>query len=307
MPVKTFAGIEIGGTKLQIVLGDENANILERFRFQVDVSAGAEGIRRNIAKTFEQLDTEKIRGIGIGFGGPVDHKTGKIFTSYHVAGWSDFSITHWLSGLTGIFVSVDNDANVAAFGEALYGAGRNYENVSYVTLGSGVGAGHVVNRKVYHGTTPGEMELGHVRLDKAGKTVQSSCSGWAVDEKIRKAIGENPKGVLAKLCKSANGTESRLLKDAIDQQDDIAIKILDETIDDLAFALSHTVHLLHPQTVVLGGGLSLIGEKLRSGIEKKLKEYLMDAFQPGPDIQISRLGEDAVPVGALALAIDHKR
>jgi len=305
--MKTFAGIEIGGTKLQIVLGDERANIFERFRFPVDQSAGAEAIKSNISKTFKELDYDKIRGIGIGFGGPVDHKTGKIFTSYHIAGWSDFSITQWLTDLTGIFVSVDNDANIAALGEALYGAGRNYENVYYVTLGSGLGAGHVVNRKIYHGASPGEMEMGHIRIDKNGKTLQSSCSGWAVDEKMREAIARNPKGILSKLCRGMKAHESKFLAEAINQGDEDASAILESTMDDFAFGLSHSVHLLHPQTVVLGGGLSLVGEPIRTLTEQKLSGYLMDAFQPGPDIQLSKLKEDAVPIGALALAIENKQ
>jgi glucokinase len=305
--MKTFAGIEIGGTKLQIVIGDEQANILQRFRYAVDASAGAEGIRSAISQTFKQLNADDIRGIGIGFGGPVDHKTGKIFTSYHIQGWSDFSITQWLTSLTGVFVSVDNDANVAALGEALFGAGRNYENVYYVTLGSGLGAGHVVNRKIYHGSSPGEMEMGHVRLDKSGRTVQSSCSGWAVDEKIRAAAAGDPKGALARLTKNVKGSESRYLIDAVNEGDQVASEILQSTMDDFAFALSHSVHLLHPQTVIMGGGLSLLGEPLRKLTEQQLSRYLMDAFQPGPDVQLSKLKEDAVPVGALALAIEQKQ
>jgi glucokinase len=305
--MKSFAGIEIGGTKLQIVLGDDSANITKRFRFTVDQSAGADGIRELIAKTFADLNTEEIRGIGIGFGGPVDHKTGKIFTSYHIQGWSDFSITNWLREKTGIFVSVDNDANVAALGEALFGAGRNYENVCYVTLGSGLGAGLIVNRKIYHGASPGEMEMGHIRIDRSGRTLQDSCSGWAVDEKLRALIKENPKGVLAKLAKGENFSESRFLVAAIEERDSDAEKVLVDAMDDFAFGLSHAVHLLHPQTVIMGGGLSLLGEPLRKMAEQKLAGYLMDAFQPGPDIQLSKLKEDAVPVGALALAIENKQ
>lgn len=305
--MKSFAGIEIGGTKLQIVIGDEQANIQQRFRFAVDQQAGADGIRQHIAKTFADLDADTIRGIGIGFGGPVDHKTGKIFTSYHIEGWTDFPITHWLQEITGVLVSVDNDANVAALGEALFGAGRNYENVYYVTLGSGLGAGHIVDRKVYHGASPGEMEMGHIRLDKSGRTVQSSCSGWGVDEKIRKFVIENPKSLLASLVKNENGGESRFLMMAVEKGDPSAARILESTMDDFAFGLSHAVHLLHPQTVIMGGGLSLLGEPLRKMTEEKLSKYLMDAFQPGPDIQLARLKEDAVPVGALALAIENKQ
>lgn len=307
MPLENFAGIEIGGSKLQIVVGDEKANILKRFRFGVDKSAGAQAIRDKIEETFRKsIDGEKIRAIGIGFGGPVDHESGKIFTSYHVEGWTDFNIVQWLTEITGIFVAVENDANVAALGEALFGSGRNYESVLYVTLGSGLGAGLVVNRKLFHGDKPGEMELGHIRLEKSGKTLESSCSGWSVDEKIRTAIRQYPKSYLTQLIGKSKGAEAKFLRAAIDENDPVALEILDATMDDLSFGLSHAVHLLHPQTLILGGGLSQTGEPLRVLVEQKLPAYLMDAFLPGPDIQLSKLGEDAVPVGALALAIQSQ-
>jgi glucokinase len=306
MSTSTFLGIEIGGTKLQLVLGDEQKQILKRFRFVVDLSAGAEGIRHHIQETLTELKSEPIKAIGVGFGGPIDRFTGKIWKSYHINGWSDFSLTEWVRDLAGVPVVVDNDANVAALGEAHLGAGQDFESVFYVTMGSGIGAGLVINQSIYHGALPGECELGHVRLDKIGRTVELSCSGWAVDEKIRRVTESHPSGELARLTKGMNVGQAKALRQAIDSNDQQAVKILHETCDDFAFGLSHAVHLFHPETVVLGGGLSLVGEPLRKLVEQKLTRYIMDAFQPGPVIQLSALKEDAVPVGALVLAIQHK-
>ena len=186
-----------------------------------------------------------------------------------------------------------------------YGAGVKSGQVFYVTLGSGVGAGLVINKKIYHGAKNSEAEFGHIRLDKGGRTVESSCSGWAVDQKIRKYVELNPDSVLSQLTKDLSRGEARVLKPALDRQDQATIRIVEETTDDLAFALSHVVHLLNPETIILGGGLSLIGEPLRQRVEQKLPGYVMDVLRPGPSIQLSTLKEDAVPVGALALAI-HK-
>jgi len=303
--MRTFLGIEIGGTKLQLVLGDEQARILERFRFVVDPAQGAWGIRKQIKEGLNKIRLHTVGGIGIGFGGPVDHQTGRIITSYQIEGWGDFILQDWLEKLTRIPVWIDNDANVAALGEALYGAGKDSKLVFYVTLGSGVGAGVVVNKKIYHGSKNSEAEFGHIRLDKNGRTVESSCSGWAVDEKIRKHASEHPGSLLNRLTADYARGEARVLVSALRQEDKASIDILDETADDLSFALSHAVHLMNPQTVILGGGLSLIGEPLRKRIEQKLSHYLMDVLQPGPSIQLSCLKEDVVPVGALALAINQ--
>lgn len=297
-----YLGIEIGGTKLQLVLAGQDLKIVQRFRFSVDQGAGAEGICNHIEDTLAKIDV-KINAIGVGFGGPIDRSTGKIFTSYHIKGWSDFSLKAWLEKISGARVVVDNDANVAALGEALHGAGRNFQTVFYVTLGSGVGSGLVQDGAIYHGAIPGETEFGHVRLHKSGTTVQSSCSGWAVDEKIREAAKAAPDSLLAILTKDLRQNEATILAKALDAGDSDAKDIFESTMDDFAFGLSHAIHLFHPDIVVLGGGLSLLGEILRSSVHVKVKKYLMDAFQSSLKIELSGLAEDAVTVGAIAMAI----
>jgi glucokinase len=220
-----------------------------------------------------------------------------------VEGWSDFSMADWLSQLAGTAVFVDNDANVAALGEARHGAGAGFDPVFYVTLGSGVGGGLVTGGKIYHGAAPGESEVGHVRLDRAGTTVESRCSGWAVDAKVRAAKAKHPDSALARRIGGATRGEAKFLCAALLENDPMAAAILEETAEDLAFGLSHVVHLFHPQIIVLGGGLTLIGEPLRAAVERPLRRFVMDAFAPGPKIALAQLGEDVVPVGALELAI----
>jgi glucokinase len=311
MSAATYIGIEIGGTKLQIVVGEESAKIIERFRFSVSREEGGVGIRRQIEATLEQiLKKGKPLAIGVGFGGPVDWRTGQIACSHQIEGWADFPVGDWLRSLTKLPVFVDNDANLGALGEALKGAGVGFDPVFYVTLGSGVGGGFVVNGKIFHGAKPGESEIGHVRLDKSGRLVEWSCSGWAVDKKIREAISQDAAAPLAKLISNennlstprANGGEAKFLGAALEQNDPLARRILEETAEDLAFALSHVIHLFHPELVVLGGGLSLTGEPLRAAVAKFLPKFTMEAFGPGPKVALARLGEDAVPVGALLLA-----
>ncbi len=300
-----LAGIEIGGTKLQIVLGDDNGGISERFRFAVDRAEGAAGIRRHLETTLRTRGSAmSCRAVGVGFGGPVDWRTGQIRVSHHVEGWADFELGRWLADLTGAPVRVDNDANVAALAEARCGAGRGFNPVFYVTLGSGVGGGLVVDGRIYHGAMPGEAEIGHVRLDRSGATVESRCAGWAVDRRIREQITREPNGILAQLIGDQSDGEARHLGEALRRHDHTAIGILEDTTHDLAFGLSHAAHLLHPEAIVLGGGLALLGEPLRAGVEKALPRYVMDAFQPGPRVLLAALREDAVPVGALLLAAD---
>lgn len=300
---EAYLGIEIGGTKLQVVLGDGRGHIERRERFQVVAAEGGEGIRNRLREVLPVLTSAHAPvAVGVGFGGPVDWRSGTIRCSHQIAGWADYPLGDWLAEVTGLPVRVENDANVAAFGEAGAGAGRGFRTVFYVTLGSGVGGGLAVDGGIYHGAAPGEVEIGHVRLDRSGATVESRCSGWAVDRRLRQLVEEHPAGMLAQLAGDRPGGEARHLEKALTAGDTAAEGLLAEVTGDLAFGLSHVVHLLHPEVIVVGGGLSLLGEPLRAAVACALEPLIMDAFRPGPAVRLAGLGEDAVPTGALLLA-----
>ncbi len=344
----SLLAIEIGATKLQLAVGDSAGRIHARVKMHVRRDQGAAGIRAQIAEGVKTLSHEHHwRSVGVGFGGPVDWKTGNVACSFQVGGWNDFPLGDWLRELCAAPVHIDNDSNVAALAEASVGAAAaNAETpaadpVFYTNSGSGVGGGLIAQGRIYHGATPGECEFGHIRLERnrsngsAGATVQDRCCGWAVDAKIRAAIQRGEATVLRELIAAAAasaagatplplregqgegratsnlvpsvspatpGGEARHLATALRAHDAVAARILRETADDLAFGLSHVVHLLHPQAIVLGGGLALIGEPWRQAVAAALPTYLMSAFQPGPRVLLSALGEDVVPVGALLLA-----
>ncbi|HWD20145.1 MAG TPA: ROK family protein [Verrucomicrobiae bacterium] len=298
---RTFLGIEIGGTKLQLCLGREDGGITERYRSVVAAADGAAGIRRHIEMALRQIKTP-FAALGVGYGGPIDWKTGRVCCSHHIEGWNDFPLGEWLEKLAGAPVFLDNDANVAALGEARHGAAVGFNPSFYVTLGSGVGGGLIVDGAIYHGAKPGECEIGHIRLDKSGTIVESQCSGWSLDAKVRALMVAEPEGFLARNASATLGGETKLLAPGLAANDAASARILFNMADDLALALSHVSQLLHPEIVVLGGGVSLIGEPLRLAVESALAKYIMRAHAPGPKIALAKLGEDAVPVGALALA-----
>jgi glucokinase len=131
--------------------------------------------------------------------------------------------------------------------------------------------------------------------------VESRCSGWAVDAKIRAAISEDPASLLAKCVGNATANEAKFLAAALAANDPAAKQILNDASGDLAFGLSHVTHLFHPEVIVLGGGLSLTGEPLRAAVERALRGCVMAAFAPGPKIVLAQLRQDAVPIGALSL------
>jgi glucokinase len=296
-------GIEIGGTKLQLVAGNRARGIIARQDFLVEAARGGEGIREQIAASLPKLlQQHDAAAIGVGFGGPLDRQKGRIACSHQLPGWDDFPLRDWLEKISGLPVVVENDANAAAWGEANLGAGAGFDPVLYITLGSGVGGGLVAGHKIYHGDSPGELEIGHLRMDPRGATLEDCCSGWAIDRVIREARAAHPESAL--YSSGATGPEAARLGGALAVNDPLALKILHDLAANLALGLSHATHLLHPQVIVIGGGLSQIGEPLRALVAEKLPPLLMKSFRPGPCLALAACGRDAVPLGALLLAAE---
>ena len=310
-------GIEIGGTKLQVVAGNSSGQIVERYRHRVDPARGAAGILAQLTEMFAQLP-ELPRAVGVGFGGPVDWQTGRIAASHQVGGWAGFDLAGWFAEkMPGVTVRVENDANVAALGEARRGVAMGFRHVFYVTLGSGVGGGMIIDGQLYHGASPGEAEIGHLWLvppdaNSRGQTIEQTVSGWAVDRQIRDLLPRLPAdSVLKQLVEDAQAaglvgqedgrSAAAFLHPAYEQGDPVARMLIEQIGSVLALGLSHVVHLFHPDAIVLGGGLSLIGEPLRAAVWQSLPHFVMQSFQPAPIVLLAKLGEDTVPVGALEL------
>ena len=306
MTTPGFLAIEIGGTKLQLFAGTGDGNIVDRRRFFVDRPRGAEGIREQIAQAVPELiEKWQPAAIGIGYGGPVDWRTGRIWRSYHIAGWSDFPMGDWLGERTGLPVFVENDSNLAALGEAMCGAGKGLNPVFYTNMGSGVGGGLVVDGRLYHGAPPGEMEIGHVRMYGPDRILEDDCAGWSLDRQIRAAVEKAPESKLAQLVAADPGGEARHLAAALEAGDPLAQSLLATLAGHFANALGVVVQLLHPEGIVIGGGVSLIGEPLRAAVAERLPQFIMDVYRPGPQIRLAGLREESVPVGALLMAADR--
>ena len=298
-----LVGIEIGGTKLQVVLGDAAARITARWRATADRAGGGPAILKQIeAGLRDLLAGRRPRAVGVGVGEPVDVVAGRTCRSHQVDGWDDVPLRDRLADLLAASVAVEDDAHAAALGEATRGAGRGLDPAFYANFGSGVGGGLVTGGRIYHGAPPGEVEFGHLRLDRSGATVEDRCAGWAVDRRTRALAREHPTSDLARRLGSTTGGEARHLAAAVAAGDPLARRVVDEVAGDVAFALSHVVHLFHPRVIVIGGGLSMIGEPLRAAIAAALPAFVMAAFRPPPPVQLAELGEDAVPAGALELA-----
>ena len=318
-----FLGIEIGGTKLQSAVVDAAGAVIRERTDQVELARGAAGVRdalelqiaelcgrparaagTTVSASAAAMAKPEIAAVGIGFGGPVDRVAGVVATSFQVSGWGGFPLAAWVSSKAGgLPVALENDSNAAALAEAILGAGRGANPVLYSNVGSGIGGGFVIDGRIYHGRPPGEVEIGHLRMDPDGTITEDVASGWSIDRQVRDHAAAHPDGPLARIATAAGATPSaRHLAAAIAAGDAAAGAILDTVARHYAFALSHAAHLLHPEVIVLGGGVAGIGEPWREAVARHLPGFLMEPFRPGPDVRLSTLGRLVVPVGAALAA-----
>ena len=181
-----YLAIEIGGTKLQLAVGDAAGSPLEVVeRRDVDPAQGAEGIRNQIAQVGPELIRDyDVAAVGIGFGGPVDAQQGRIIKSFQIDGWDGFVITDWAEQVMQRPAVLGNDSDLAGLGEARYGAGRGHRIVFYSNVGSGIGGALVTDGQLYTGGVGGAAEIGHLRpgiaSDSDQQTVESISSGWGM-------------------------------------------------------------------------------------------------------------------------------
>jgi len=303
-------GIEIGGTKLQSAVVDGDGAVLLRRADRVEPAAGAEGLRGALAAQLREIVStwrgtggrDPLVAAGVGFGGPVDRDRGVVAASFHVSGWTGFPLAQWVADvLDGLPVVLENDSNVAALAEATVGAGRGRRLVFYTNAGSGIGGGFVIDGGLYRGRSSGEMELGHLRLGPDGGILEDVAAGWALDRRAREEAAAHPQGAVAARAGGA-AADARHVAAAAADGDAAARAILDGAARHYAWALSHVVHLLNPDVIVLGGGVAEIGAAWRDRVASFLEGFVMTPLRPAPDVALALLGQDVVPVGAALAA-----
>jgi glucokinase len=317
-----FLGIEIGGTKLQLGIGPGDGTLAGLWRGAVDVVAGPEGIRRQITAAVPELlarsglDRSQLQGVGIGFGGPVDDATHTVIKSHQIEGWDNFPLADWIGDLVGLPAALGNDADVAGLAEALFGAGKGLSPIFYITIGSGIGGGLIINGEIYRGVGRGAAEIGHLRMRKIddelslnlgeSEPLEHFASGWGIENRARQFAARNPHQNISilRLAGDPERITVRHVSEAFAAGDGDASPLIDIPLEYLAEAVCQVLALLCPRRIVIGGGVSFMGEKLLfEPLRKLVAERVFKPFADCYDIVPAALGEEVVVHGALALAL----
>lgn len=309
-----FLALEIGGTKLQAVLGFlPDGRTLVR-RGAAPSESGAEAILDWFMQPVRELLNEAdargcmVRRIAIGFGGPVDSDSGTVLVSHQVQGWNGFELKRWAQEHFQIETRVYNDSNAAAWGEYVLGAGRDTKTFLYSNIGSGIGGGLVIDGKLHDGQGIGAAEVGHTYVPDwvnggTARKLEDLCSGWAIERRLRATHEFEPGSPLAELAAlSPDKITCSILGEAARRGDEAALEELEHVGQCIGMALANVVTLVHPEKVALGGGVSLMGDILMDPVRRWAHHYVFGPFRGKFSIVPCELGESVVTLGALLLA-----
>ncbi|HZE99361.1 MAG TPA: ROK family protein [Planctomycetota bacterium] len=293
-------GVEIGGTKLQAGIGLRDGKLAALVRRPVDPKRGGAGIREQLPSIVDECvakaggSFKDLAGIGIGFGGPVDTNRGRVLVSHQIEGWSDFPLREWLQKKVQIPVVLQNDAKTAALAEATLGAGKGLKRIFYITVGSGVGGGLVIDGVPDAGQGLGAGEIGHTWVPdpETGKPdkLEHVASGWSIGKRGSRRLG-----------RELTGADVAALAE---KGDPAALKVVEESAEALAIGIGNVLALLHPERFIIGGGVSLMGERWWSPLKRSLAErYAFAPFAQSYDVVPASLGEEVVVIGAVLLGL----
>lgn len=306
-------GVDLGGTTVKIAYFDEMGNMISKWEIPTVTADCGSRILPDIAASIREfrekngIAAERLLGVGIGVPGPVDAK-GNVNRCVNL-GWGMFNINKELSALTGLPVTAGNDANVAALGEFWKGGGQGCDNMVFVTLGTGVGGGIVIEGKLLHGAHGSGAEIGHMVLNR-DETAVCGCGKRGCVEQYCSATGIVR---MAKLALEASDEDSALrhlpnltCKDIFDagkQGDQLALQVLDKYYAYMGEFLADVCCVVNPEVVVLGGGVSKAGDVLLDGLKPYFNKYVFHAAS-NVKFTLAALGNDAGAYGAFKLALD---
>ncbi len=312
-----YLGLDIGGTKCAIVVGDKDFNILKKIRFDTHVQRGYVAIlnefHENIAALLEEFPREQLKGIGISCGGPLDSKKGVIYSPPNLPGWDAVPITNIFQEIYNVPVAIQNDANACALAEWLMGAGKGTQNMAFLTFGTGMGSGLILNGQLYAGTNDLGGEIGHIRLAEDGPigfgkagSFEGFCSGGGIAQLAKSTLTDYKKqnkalGYFESL--DIESVNAKTVAIAAKQGDIIANEIIQTSAEYLGLALAILIDILNPQCVVIGSIYSRNVDLFKPHIDRMLQKEAIPAAVDVCEIKPAELGESIGDFAALCVAL----
>lgn len=267
-------GVDLGATNIRVALLNNKGEIVRLLKERTQRDKKAEFVLDRLVNLIEKAikNFNSIEGIGVACPGPLNSEKGIIYSSPNLPQWHNVELVKYLSDKLKMDVYLENDADLAALGECYFGEGKNWDNFIYITVGSGVGSGVILNRKIYKGVSGIGAEIGHITIERNG--LKCGCGNYGCLEAYASGGG------MVNLAKHKYGIkDEKITAEDIaklaNKGDDIAIKIIQEAGESLGIGLASVVNIFNPGLIILSGSIVKIGELY---IEPAMKELRKRAF-----------------------------
>lgn len=316
---KLYIGLDVGRTIRGALISDDGVILLQRQvvsevrRPRVFIDQLIETI--NELKSSEKAD-HPVAAVGIGWPGMVDSRTNRPERAINIVDVSSFGLYQELQKGTGLPVVFDNDANAGAYGEFCCGAARGYQDVFYITMGTGIGSGLILGGQLQRGSRGYAGEFGHFKMDVAGLEcacgstgcLETVASGPNIVRRVRERLFSDPSFSVSQLARDMEGTLTceRIVQAAL-EEDELAQSVLRETCLFLGAAVASIINLLNVEIVVLGGGVMAAGELMLGPIREEARKRTMPLAYECCRFVAAELGPDSGIIGAAMLARDAQR
>jgi len=290
---KYTIGVDLGGTKIAAGLATKSGKIINELEILTEAKEGHKEVIKKIKDSIYAVAGKKIKQVGkIGVGAPgtVIYKEGVVMYPPNLPGWKEINLRDLLKKEFKIPVHVDNDANCAALAEAKFGAGKDVKDFVYVTISTGIGGGIIINKKIYRGAVGAAGEIGHIFISKDGK--KCSCGQYGHFEGLAAGGAIN----------RHYGVTALEVAEAAKKHKRWAFKIINEVADTVGIGFANIINILNPELIIVGGGLSNMGETLLQPIRFALRKYALPLPYQSVKIVQAKLGTKSGLKGAIALA-----
>ncbi|WP_082236070.1 ROK family transcriptional regulator [Halobacillus massiliensis] len=309
-------GLDVGPTLMKSLLTDLNGTIITETQTPIPEPTSNNELLELMKATVQnlissQIEQDKIIGIGIGMHGVVDVEEGVSLFAPNLQ-LRDIFIKDFLEKEFGILVKVENDARAMALGEIWFGNGNEAENIVSVNLGRGIGAGIIINGKLFHGENSIAGEIGHMTIDIRGPKcscgnygcLQTLSSGPAIAEKAAREIAIGKQSMLQDMVdNNLEEIGGSLIHKAAKNGDQLSIDILKEAGVFLGIGLTNLIHILNPKKIIISGGVSQAGEFLLDSVKKTIQSRGLTKSAKNTEVLISQLGSHATALGAVSLIL----
>jgi glucokinase len=315
-----FLGVDVGGTKVAAGLVNSSGEVLARSRTRMVPRRSAEEGLRAVFAAIDLLLRDKrarvARAIGISVPGWVDADKGAVLSATNIPCWRDFPLAREIAKRYALRARIGNDGNVAALAEAVWGAGAGYRNVFYATLGTGIGAGIVIDHRIYLGRTGAAGEGGHMTIDFRGPLcgcgkrgcIEAFASGTAIGRRAQQRLlegGAKESETLELADGKIEAVTCEIVSKAAARGDKFAVQILKEAAEHLAIWLGNVIELLEPDVIVIGGGIGPLMMSYVGQIREALDTWAINPRWREIPIVGAKYGAESAMVGAAALCLSR--